>query len=751
MAGKRKSSAWERLPEAVQNRWDSSLPPVEEVAPFDLDDQARYGEGYLALAGDRLGVWRRDHGDWQATWMPLAEMRAVELEDGVGIGRLRILDGAGVRISVRFTLRHAREIARLYRRLDRQIAHEGAVEAAEEDRDKRRDKKIRCDTCGRVIPPWADVCPACLSKRKVLSRLLDFVKPYRWRALSGLALALLGTTAGLVRPYLTRPMLDRGLGMAPGVQADYSLLLGYVVTFAALTVLTAVTQALRERLMASLGSRISRDVRNRAYAHLHRLGLAFFSRKPTGSLVTRITTDSDRIWDFVAFTVVELIIAVLTLVGVGTALFLLNWRLAAVVLIPVPVMFLLTVIFHRRLHAGFARLFHKWSVLTAVVADAISGVRVIKAFGKERDEVRRFERKNTSFYEEEVGMITLWTWFGPMVQFCSHVGSILVWLVGGYWVYRGWMTGGTLVAYVGYMWMFYGPIHMIAHMDRMFNRAASSVQRIFEILDTEPSVFSVASPRPVGHLQGHIELRHVSFSYDGVRKVLHDICLDIAPGELIGLAGPSGSGKTTLVNLICRFYDVLEGAILIDGVDSREYELEALRCRIGVVLQEPFLFHGTIAENIAYGKPNATREEIVAAARAAHAHEFIVRFPDGYDTLVGERGQTLSGGELQRISIARALLTDPRILILDEATSSVDTETERLIQQALLRLTAGRTTIAIAHRLSTLSRANRLVILDKGRIVEVGTHSELAARPNGLYARLLRMQSEMQSTVAIAG
>jgi ATP-binding cassette subfamily B protein len=734
------------------------LDSVQEAARLDLDEHGMYVEGYLVLTDSTLGYFLLRNGTWQGRWRSLDGLSSALIVEGLGMNLLRLLADGKVAEEFRFTLRQAKEVAKLQRRLERRL--EGKEETvAEADKPRGEEKKIRCDTCGRVIPPWAEMCPACLSRRKVLSRLMDFVKPYKWRAITGMTLAVLVTLSQLVRPWMTKPMMDKGLGMVPGGKPSYPILLGYILVLAALMVFAALAGALRERLMGTLGSRISRDVRDRTYDHLHKLSLSFFSRKPTGSLVTRLTSDSDRIWDFVAFTITELVIATLTIVGVAVALFLLNWRLACIVLLPIPVMFAFSIVFHQKLHRGFDRLWHRWSALTAVVADSLPGVRVIKAFSQEKREVDRFGLKNADFYRGEVSLISLWTLFGPMMIFCTQLGALLVWIVGGWWVVRdalagrtpaeGAITAGTLLACVSYMWMFYGPIHMFAHMDRMFNRAATSVQRIFEILDTEPTIFSKSGAMPAKTLQGRIELRDVSFSYDGVRKVLKNVSLEIVPGEMVGLAGPSGGGKTTMVNLICRFYDVLEGQILIDGVDVRDYDIEELRRRIGVVLQEPFLFFGTVAANIAYGKPNATLEEIFAASKAANAHDFIVGFPDGYDTMVGERGQTLSGGERQRISIARAILNNPTILILDEATSSVDTETEKLIQGALDHLIANRTTIAIAHRLSTLRKADRLTILDKGQIVEQGSHEALSAKEGGVYAKLLRMQMEMQSIIAI--
>ena len=735
------------------------LESVQEAARHDLDEHGKFAEGYLVLTEAALGQFVRRDGAWQGRWTKLSGLSGAVIVEGLGMSLLRLLADGKAAGEFRFTLRQAREVARLQRRLERRI--EGKEdEPAEEGKPHGEEKKVRCEACGRVIPPWSEVCPACLSRRRVLSRLVDFVKPYKWQAIVGISLALAATGAQLVEPWLRKPMLDNGLGLSHGHTANYLVLLFYVLVLSGLVICEVVMGLMRERLMAKLASRMGRDVRDRLYAHMHKLSLSFFSRKPTGALVTRVTSDSDRIFDFVAFTTIQVIIAFFTIGGVGVALFLTNWKLACVVLLPIPLMLALTTFFHTRLHRGFQRLWHRWSLMTAVVADSLPGVRVIKAFSQERREVERFGRSNLSVYDGEIGMVNIWTMFGPVMQFCTQVGVLLVWVVGGWWAVQdslagrtaeqGAMTVGTLMAFMGYMALFYRPIHMVGHMDRQFNRAATSVQRIFEILDTEPAIFSKSGATPAQSIRGEIELRNVSFSYDGVRKVLKGLNLKIAPGEMIGLAGPSGGGKTTMVNLICRFYDVLEGQILIDGVDLRDYEIEQLRRHIGVVLQEPFLFHGTVAANIAYGRPDATLDRIITAAKAANAHDFIVGFSDGYDTLVGERGHTLSGGERQRISIARAILNNPTVLILDEATSSVDTETEKLIQEALDRLIANRTTIAIAHRLSTLRKADRLVILDKGEITEQGSHEELSAKEGGVYAKLIRMQTEMQSIIAIA-
>jgi len=763
----------DRLPAELLTRVRADARPDDVVAcaPFDLDADGMYLEGHLVLTDRRLGSYSRctDDGDWAVRWHEIARLGEARVVEGLGVNLLRLLADGKVLAEYHYTLRHAKSVAKLHRRIERRLKGEDDSQDVLEEAERPDEKKLRCEKCGRVIPAWTETCPACMSRRKILFRLLDYVRPHQWRMILGIGLAIAGTGMGIAQPLLTKPMIDRGLGGTAGFQPNLSLFLTYLSCFAGLIVIHSLTGAIQRRLVFRLGTIVSTSIRDTVYAHLHKLSLSFFSRKQTGGLVTRVTRDSDRLWGFLAFTCIEVVVGLLTIVGVSVAMFVMNWKLACFALIPIPLMLFLMVFFHKMLHRLFRRWWHRWGKLTAVVADALPGVRVIKAFSQERREIERFGVRNRLVYDQEMTFISLVTVFGPLMMFCTRLSVLVVWIVGGLWVVEDYprvsqliqanptadtsefMTVGTLFAYMGLLNMFLRPIHMVAHMDEMFNRAATSAQRIFEILDTEPTIFSKAGAKEVRGLRGKIELRDVSFTYDGIRKVLKNVSLTIQPGQMVGLAGPSGAGKTTLVNLICRFYDVLEGQILIDDVDVRDYDVHGLRSHIGVVLQEPFLFHGTVADNIAYGDADADMEQILSAARAANAHEFILGFPDGYDTMVGERGQTLSGGERQRISIARAILNNPRILILDEATSSVDTETEKLIQEALERLVANRTTIAIAHRLSTLRKADWLVVLEKGSVIEQGPHEELASKPDGQYARLLHMQSEMQSLMALGG
>jgi ATP-binding cassette subfamily B protein len=526
--------------------------------------------------------------------------------------------------------------------------------------------------------------------------------------------------------------------------------------WAAMTLIViVVVQSLamiRLRMLAKLGSLVARDLRHQVYAHLHELSLRFFNKRRTGSLITRVTSDTDRLWDFIVFGSVNLIRDVAMIVIFAVVMFCYNWELTVAALLPLPFLAIITYYRSMKMQAMFGRLWTYWSRLTAVVGDALPGVRVVKAFANERREVLRFDRRSDEYTSHELDVNQVWATLQPIIGGTMMFGRLLVWVVGGYLIIThpsGKNTLGTLVMFTGFLMGFYEPIMELANSNRMVTRAASSAQRVFEVLDTPPDIYSTRKSISKPTFEGNVEFRNVSFSYEGAQPALRDVSLKVEAGQMIGLCGPSGAGKSTFVNLLCRFFDVTDGQILIDGIDIRDYDVKWLRRQIGMVLQEPYLFHGTIADNIRYGNPEAGHDEIIRAAKAANAHDFIVGFPDGYDTMVGERGQSLSGGERQRISIARAILHNPRLLILDEATSSVDTETEKQIQQALDRLVEGRTTFAIAHRLSTLQAADRLIVLEKGRIVEQGLHAELVDMKDGVYAKLHKTQMEMSNLVAI--
>ena len=495
----------------------------------------------------------------------------------------------------------------------------------------------------------------------------------------------------------------------------------------------------RTWLLALVSERIGADLRTATFDHLLQLSLDYFGSKRTGDLMSRIGSESDRICVFLSLHALDFATDVLMIGMTAVILFNINPSLALVTLLPLPFIAWMIHLVRDRLRTGFEKIDRVWGEVTSVLADTIPGIRVVKAFAQEKREAERFRRANRHNLEVNDRLNKTWSLFSPTVSLLTEIGLLVVWAFGIWLVSRNSITVGVLTAFIAYIGRFYGRLDSMSRIVSVTQKAAAGAKRIFDILDHVSNVPEPAQPVPISRLEGSLALQGVGFRY-GSRAVIRGLDLDIRPGEMIGLVGHSGSGKSTLVNLICRFYDVTDGAIMVDGCDLRRFGVADYRRHIGLVLQEPFLFFGTVAENIAYGKPQATRAEIVAAARAAHAHEFILRLPQGYDSLVGERGQGLSGGERQRISIARALLIDPKILILDEATSAVDTETEKEIQKALDNLVKGRTTIAIAHRLSTLRKADRLVVMDRGRVVEVGPHDALIAE-RGAYWRLYEAQA----------
>ncbi len=565
--------------------------------------------------------------------------------------------------------------------------------------------------------------------------------------------AILGTLLALVPPFLTGHLVDRvirpvqsgELKGADVVHLAWLAVLGIAVVHA----VSKLCVWLRLRLLAVVGELVARDLRDELFAHLQRLSMSFYSRKKTGSLITRVSSDTDRLWEFLAFGVVEATLALVSLVGLSAVLISLDLRLGLVMALPVPLMCLAIHLHGNGMQRMFTRVWRKWSRLTDVLSDTIPGMRVVKAFNQGSRERERFSGRNRDVVNEFNRVHASWTGFWPALMLALEATVLCVWvlalprLLGTGHAFGPALTLGKFVSFLLYTTMFVYPVEIMGQVARIMHRATSSAHRVFEVLDTQPEVVDDPNPVRLDPLRGQVEFERVTFAYDGVRQVIKGLSFKVEPGELIGLVGPSGGGKTTLINLLTRFYDVSGGRISVDGVDLRKLESGRYREQVGIVLQEPYLFQGSLLENIRYGAPDASFDEVIAAARVANAHDFISRLPHGYDTVVRERGHTLSGGERQRVSIARAVLKNPRILILDEATSSVDTETERKIQEAMDRLVAGRTVFAIAHRLSTLRKANRLLVIQDGNLVEHGTHAELLANPNGIYAKLHRLQQDL--------
>ena len=733
-------------PEQWQSEVEKELASGENVlssVEVDLDARLRFKKGIVVVTNRRLLARAPGEAAWRH-WSFRPGL-ALSHHDHAGVGHLELVDQQGRLANWRFTLGQNLHAMRLLEQFREQLdSHESGqpVQALEQS---------ICPSCKAPLAPDQDECPICTKvlytppSTWTLFRLWRFAKPYSGQLGLGFLLMLASTAAHMIPPYLTMPLMDNVLiPFQNGKPVDQDLVWLYMLGLFGAAVLAYVLGWWKTYVLALVSERMGADLRSATYEHLMKLSLEFFGGKRTGDLMSRIGSGSDRICVFLSLHLLDFASDVLMIIMTGVILCSINPMLAVMTLVPLPFIAWAIHIVRDRLRTGFEKIDRVWGEVTNVLADTIPGIRVVKAFAQEKREATRFREANRHNLAVNDKLNKVWSLFSPTVSFLTELGLLVVWVFGIWQVSKGEITVGVLTLFITYSSRFYGRLDSMSRIVSVTQKSASAAKRIFDILDHVSSVPEPANPVKLDKIEGRIDLREVGFRY-GNRAVNRGITLNIKAGEFVGLVGHSGSGKSTLVNLICRFYDVSEGAILLDGVDIRSFAIADYRRNIGLVLQEPFLFFGTIAENIAYGKPHATREEIIASARAAHAHEFILRLPQGYDSMVGERGQGLSGGERQRISIARALLIDPRILIMDEATSSVDSETEKEIQKALDNLVQGRTTIAIAHRLSTLHRADRLVVLDRGVVMEQGSHDELMAR-EGAYFRLYEAQARNVDT-----
>lgn len=709
-------------PESEQTRF---------TAVSDLRHDNRLGEARLVVT-DQTAIRYESTptGEERVASYPLSELTRPRTEDLVDATAL-FADYRGKSVELlRATSKRTLAVAGAEKRLKAILEGKPMPEL---------DDQVRiCGKCGRPLPENSDVCEGCVNRGKTLLRLFEYTKPYKGHLIFGTVLTLVATVLELVPPYITLHLVDDVLR-----HGQSEKLLPLILAMVGAQIVLTFVKIARGRNVAFLGMRIAVAIRHSLFEKFQELSLAFYDKRNVGSIMSRMTNDTGALYDVLIDGIPVLLNQGALLIGIPVALLVINWRVGIWALLPIPFILLAVRWFRRRMHRVWSRVHHQWSRMSGALNGVLQGQRVVKAFFGESREVTKFNRRISALAQSGYDAEAAWATFFPMVTLTMAMSTIVVWYVGGRGVLGSVMTLGELMAFIALVGRLDGPLMMMQRIIDWSTRALTAAERVFEVMDTPVEVDDAADAVSVPNLRGDVKFVDVHFGYDKAREVLHGIDLDVKAGEMIGLVGHSGAGKSTLINLLMRFYDPTQGHIEMDGVDLRRVKLEDFRRQVGVVLQENYLFPGSVRDNIAYGRPNATLEEILDAAKAANAHDFIVNFPDGYDTYVGERGQRLSGGERQRIAIARAILHNPRVLVLDEATASVDTETERMIQEALENLVDGRTVFAIAHRLSTLRNADRLVVIDDGRVAEMGTHDELLTMKDGIYKKLVDMQMEV--------
>jgi ATP-binding cassette, subfamily B, bacterial len=709
-------------------------------ARSDLSADGSFGDRWIVLTSERL-IIRPSRGDETGSELPLADVVSARAKTAVGGGELEIRCKTSAPLRLLYTASTAHEFVAFATAIHNAI-NGHRVKTPPVD-------KVRCERCGRLLPDKNGICPACLSKWRTLRRIAKYMAPHRRQVATLASASTLISGAALLPPVITGWIIDRVLlpTRETALNHRYFLLAAFVLVLFSLRLASWGAEWIHGRTVATVGAKITADIRSQLYHHLERLSLRAFSKWDVGSLIARVTRDANSLQDFLIRGLPYTVVNGLTFGGILILLFWIDWRLAFCILLTVPVVLFWAFFFWRRMTSFYHVWWQAGARFSSHVSDTLAGSRIIKIFRQESAEIRRFGTENERLFQASATTGQKRAGLLAAMGLVTTAGMTILWLYGSVEVQRGRLTTGMLVAMYGYILLFFGPLQWLGQVSNWMTQAFTAAENIFEILDTPAETVEECIQPPIS-VDGRVTFRNVHFGYETAHPVLKGIDLDVRPGEFVGIVGRSGVGKTTLMHLLCRFYEPDEGVIQLDGRSIRDIPFRDLRRNIGLVLQDPFLFSGTIAENIRYGKPEANLEEIISAAKTACAHEFILQKPDGYDSRIGEGGKGLSQGEKQRIALARCLIGKPRIVILDEATSSVDPISERSIQHATNLIRNNRTTFAIAHRLSTLRKAQRIVVLEEGRIVEEGSYEELVAR-GGTFSSLVRLQHQTAETISI--
>lgn len=692
-------------------------------------------KGYVSNK-EKKAVKQMDMNHLKIERMSIDKIHSLQVVNLIASGMIVIKD-PNERVLTAFTNGHMARAAKLesfFLKLKKNEDIDRKKEGEDEDED------AACPNCGMIYPEKGrHVCPKCLKKHAIFTRLLGFAGSYKKSIFLIVLLMLLNSATGLAIPYFQGTVLfDQALG-GTGIYAGKIALV--ILMIILLRTLSLIFGTLFGIMNAKLAANIAFDLKANIFSAMQRLSLSFFQKKQTGQLMTRVNNDANELQHFFIDGIPYFIVNAMNIVGITIILLIMDWKLTLICLFPMPfVILLIRWVFPKLWRLSWKR--HKRvSILNSIISDTVTSARIVKAFGKESAEVERFQNANITFSDVEQKFNKMNSTIFPIINLITQIGGILIWAFGGWRVMHGELTFGEIMSFITYIYMLFGPIQFMNNIAGWWSNCMSAAQRIFEVQDAVPDISEKADAVQLEQMNGKIQVSNVSFCYEPNKLILKDVSLLANPGQMIGIVGPSGAGKSTLVNLISRLYDVTEGDIRLDGINVKDLSSKSLRKHIGIVSQEVYVFMGTIAENIAYANPECSVEDIIYAAKIANAHDFIEKLPDGYDTMVGTGGHSLSGGEKQRISIARAVLHNPKILILDEATASLDTETELQIQEALESLIHGRTTIAIAHRLSTLRHAHYLYVMDQGKVIEAGTHDELMDM-KGMYEGMVKKHEE---------